>query len=332
MILSTVFKNATNKTPNDWTWNMFRLRFWTEWVHITPIDRALESIHNEYRLPGGLLNEIKSARDYQQSFDPLTSLPYLDSYTEVNREYLLKHGYSLFESSVLSEANGSVPDFKKDSNRLLVLKHEERPSDSNEQLANDMLEISPHLPQLTASESANRLILKKGEDGRYDLTIQRTEVKPTTYMELVRAVPAHMKMVPFMETPVHFNLVPFDEVVKAGFDMNDEQVEGKARNLQLSIWLTLFFVLAFCFFAVNSVAKFIIVTIVTSEVQFSYLMTSMYLTLLSAFTSFIYFHYLHLYWQYDTNRFGSVYSFLVAIKKDPMRLLPLSNKAEVNHV
>ena len=325
---SSVLKSKVYKPSGKWTWNIFAVRFWYEWTTVYKSERVMELIYSDYKLPPQM---VKQTVENHRNFDPHGLLPEHINFTAKNAAYLEMHGYKIpkYNDTQISISsliklddksyNGST--ITNNNQPLVLLKSEEN---------NNVL-----LPQ--HSEKDIKLIPR--ESGGYDIeTIQPAKHKksePMTYMEIVDTIPEYMKLSLFRPTPKHFDLVEFDDVVKAGFDLTNEQVDKKGRQLQICGWVTLIFFIMFSLFTIIAFLKFIIATSVTGQFEFSYLLSTMYLSVLTVLCGVIYVSYVHLYWQYCRNRFGSLFCFFKDILKNPIRVLPvpfIDSIVEVVHV
>lgn len=167
----------------------------------------------------------------------------------------------------------------------------------------------------------NNVNIVTNPDG--SLSISKKVETPKTHIELVKDVPSHFMIPPTKETPPHFELIAFDDVVQTGFEIGPEEFEKKGNQVQLCAFISLLFLIAFFFNGLSSVFEFIIASIMSGEIEYRYILGTAYQFVLVALTTVIYVTYLHLFWQYDKNRFGSPYSMWLDIKCEPLRLLPI---------
>ena len=291
-------------------------------------ERVMELIYSDYKLPPQMIKQTIS--DYR-NFDPSWVLPKHLNYSRDNAAFLQKHGYQLPKASdapfsvssliKLEDAPYKQPLITNNKHQIQIVK------------SNHLNEVS----QLETYEGGVKLIPR--ETGGYDIEptspAKPAESAPKTYMEIINSTPEHMKLSLFRPTPKHFDLVEFDDVVKAGFDLTNEQVDKKGKQLQICGWVTLIFFIMFSLLTIIAFLKFIIATSVTGQFEFSYLLSTMYLSVLTALCGVIYVSYVHLYWQYCRNRFGSLFCFFKDILKNPIRVLPVpftDSIVEVVHV
>lgn len=314
---SSVLNSRFYKPSTQWTWNMFKVRFWYEWTPVFKSERVMELIYSEYKLPA---QGIKKAIENHRNFNPYGLLPKHIDYSKGNARYLEKHGYRLPALNDSTFRISSLTKIEDKAYSASLITNSKQQSDS---YGSASISETPLVPT-----NVDQIKLIPRINGGYDIeTFKDPDLKsgdePMSYMGIVNTTPEYMKLSLFRPTPEHFDLVEFDDVVKAGFDLTNEQVDKKGSQLQICAWVTLIFLMMFSYFTVVAGFKFVIATAVTNQFEYSYLLSSLYLLVLSTLSGVIYLSYVHLYWQYCRNRFGSLYCYFKDVTKNPIRLLPI---------
>ncbi|MDA0146423.1 hypothetical protein OCT63_19540 [Vibrio sp. RW] len=317
MFKSSILRSSPYKPSKEWTWNMFTLRFYTEWTPVYNFELVIEDLYRESKIPHrGLREMISEHRDNESPIIFPTHV--LNSMDSQKLEMFQLDGKYLIPDTC---------DNKSVSNKASLTEEHKLLTSDNLMPVSDRSDLV-HIDVTRATDLSAPSIHSWGVQNQAVLNITKEEEeeqidKSTTYIEVLNSVPNRLKLAPFKPTPKHFELVSFDQVLTDGVGLTRQEIDQKGKQLSTCIWVVLLFAVSFSSMFCMAFLKLIIASIVMGGTQYSYLVSCLYLGAATFLSLVLYISYQHMFWQYSSNRFASIYDFYQDIKKHPIRMLPI---------
>ena len=320
MMKKSILKSSPYKPSKEWTLNLFKLRFYTEWTPVYKFELVIEDLYSETKLPPLALK--KFFYDHKMPTESIVIPTHVLQGMQSPRLEYFQNDDQYVLANPKDQTLIAVPNESQNHPQI------ERAKIGKAQLPQVQ---SNALPFETERPTHGEIVDFEGEftsDVLEKINVTRaheiTKVNDSkTYIEALNSVPDRLKIRPFQPTPKHFDLVSFDHVMKDGVGLSDGEIAEKGKHLSVCIWLLLLFVVSFASMFFMAFLKMVISSFVVGSPQLSYLVAFCYMGAATVLSVVLYLSHQHMYWQYSRNKFGSIHDFFKDVQRHPIRLLPL---------